>query len=406
MYNLISHLKSIGIFRVCCFLLYLINPFNYGHIFANILILSFIVERKKLIAGLDKNVALLFLFSCVYSLFYLFNLDLGVQFIFIYALYPAAFYLVGKSFINVSIDKKSLFFLFFTIGVFFSFTALISVLIDINLKGFVVIERDVPSIWTGNTIPATNMAAYLVLNMCIPALLVSNFKKTSIYFKVFSLLIFMLSIVCVLRLGSRTQISIFFITFLMSIGYLISKQTVKQNLALIGSIFIVFNLFLGYVSLDKDSDIMSAFAGRMESKKYGANTAGGRTERWSKSVVNLWDKPLGWPVEEFGFSHNLWLDVARVGGTLSFILLAIFTIYNLFKLKKSIVLDKTNIAINTIFIVYGCSFYLLFFVEPIFDGYFSLFILYCFFLGIVNEYLSIGNNENLEQKLKSNNSRY
>lgn len=398
MQNFISHLKAIGIFRVFCFLMYLIDPFNSGHIFANLLIVSFVIQSENLIKSIDRNVVLLFLFSSIYALFYLFNLDLGLQFIIIYAIYPAAFYLVGKSFISAAISQKNTFYLFFTIGVFFSLTALLSVLFDINLKGFVVLERDVPLIWTGETIPATNMASYLVLNMCIPALLVSNFKNTSIKFKILSLAIFVLSIICVLRLGSRTQISIFFITFLISIIYLITKQTVKQNLALIGSIFVLFNIFIGYISLDKDSDIMSAFAGRMESKKYGANTAGGRTERWSKSIVNLWEKPLGWPVDEFGFSHNLWLDVARVGGTLSFVLLCLFTIYNLFKIRKSILLNGTNIPINTIFIVYGSSFYLLFFVEPIFDGYFSLFILYCFFLGLVNEYLRLGRigiNDNL-----------
>jgi hypothetical protein len=393
-----SILNSIGYFRVILFSVYLIDPFSYGYLFGALLILSIITD-SFFIEKLDFNFSLLFLFSICYATFYIFNLELGSQFILIYALFPPGFYLIGKTFSIKTLNSRRLFYLLFASGFIFSLPAMVSVLTSIFDKGFVVIQRDVPMIWGGNTIPATNMAAYFVLNMSIPAFLVAGFKKFSLPLKLLMIATFIISVLCVLRLGSRTQLSIFFITFIISLIYLIRRQTMKQNFTLFGILFLIFNVFLSYVSFDKDSDIMSAFAGRMESKKYGAATAGGRTERWTKSIVNLWDKPLGWSVDDFGFSHNLWFDIARVGGTLSFILLLIFTIKNAVNIKRAIFLIPKNAILNTAFICYGLSFYLLFFVEPIFDGYFPLFVFYCFFLGIVTQYIL--NNETIKKEQKS-----
>lgn len=392
-----SIINSIGYLRVILFLTYLIDPFNYGYLFGALLIISIITD-KLLVEKLDLNFTLLLLFSICYAIFYIFNLELGSQFILIYALFPAGFYLIGKTFNNKSLNNTQLFYLLFASGFIFSLPAMVSVLTSIIDKGFVVIERDVPMIWGGNVIPATNMAAYFVLNMSIPAFLVAGFKKFNLPLKLLMISTFIISVLCVLRLGSRTQLSIFFITFIISLIFLIRRQTVKQNVTLFGILFLIFNVFLSYVSFDKDSDIMSAFAGRMESKKYGAATAGGRTERWTKSIVNLWEKPLGWDVTDFGFSHNLWFDIARVGGTLSFILLLIFTIKNAVNIKKAIFRTPQNALLNTAFICYGLSFYLLFFVEPIFDGYFPLFVFYCFFLGIIAQYNINGKAIKDEQK--------
>ena len=383
----ISFLKTIGYLNIFLFFLYLIDPFSFGYIFGSFLIINILLNHRFFIKNIDQNFFLLIFFSIIYSIFYGFNLNLGTQFILIYAFFPAFFYLIGKIVLDQRASHLQIFKFIFYSSLFFSLPPMISILISILNDGFVVLERDVPMIWSGDKISATNMAAYFLLNMSIPAFLVAYFKKFSFYFKILLIITFITSVICVLRLGSRTQLSIFFITFIASLIYLVRRQTVKQNFILFGVLFFLFNVFLSYVSFDKDSDIMSAFAGRMESKKYGAATAGGRTERWAKSIINLWEKPLGWPVEEFGFSHNLWFDIARVGGTLSFILLLLFTIKNVFQIKKAIALVPKNILLNTFFLCYGLSFYLLFFVEPIFDGYFPVFVLYCFFLGVIAQYI-------------------
>jgi hypothetical protein len=390
----ISYLKSIGHINVVLFFLYIIDPFSFGYVFGALLIINSLLD-KSLLAKLDSNFVLLFLFSVTYATFYIFNLGLGVQFIFIYAFFPSCFYLLGKSFYTPEAKSMDIFKFIFFMGFFFSLPSIISILLIISTDGFVTLERDVALIWGKNAIPATNMAAYFVLNMSIPAFLVAYFKKFTLFYKLLLIITFIITIICLLRLGSRTQLSIFFITFFITLIYLFYKQTMKQNLVLFSFIFLIFNLFLSYVSFSKDSDIMSAFTGRMDSKKYGAATAGGRTERWSKSFINLWEEPVGWPLDEFGFSHNLWFDIARVGGTLSFLLLLLFTVNNLFKIKNAVTINSKNVLLNIMFICYGLSFYLLFFVEPIFDGYFPVFVLYCFFIGFISQYTLVQRKTNL-----------
>lgn len=389
MYSLKTYLKSVGYLNVCLLLLYLIDPFSYGYVFGAVLIVNSLL-KKNLFTKLDGNFLLLLLFSVCYAIFYMFDLNLGSQYVLIYTLFPCSFYLIGKSFHPKGTQSYPLFKFMFLVGLSFSLPSIISILLVINEKGFVTLERDVSLIWNDTIIPATNMAAFFVLNMSIPAFLIAYFKKFNLFYKLLLTITFIISVVCLLRLGSRTQLSIFFITFLVTLVYLIRKQTLKQNLMLFGTLFVLFNVFLSYVSFGKNSDIMSAFTGRMDSKKYGAATAGGRTERWSKSIINLWEEPLGWQLTEFGYSHNMWFDVARVGGTLSFILLLIFTVVNVITIKNAIQTDHKNILLNTIFICYNLSFYLLFFVEPVFDGYFPVFILYCFFLGIISQYIQDG----------------
>tara|TARA_R110002020_G_scaffold91560_2_gene222279 strand:+ start:10411 stop:11601 length:1191 start_codon:yes stop_codon:yes gene_type:complete len=386
----LQYLKKCNFFYVFAFTFYLLDPFSYGYVFAYLLMTMMVLNKGFIANNLDRNFLFLFIFSFVYAIFYAFDLALGVQFIFIYALFPVGFYMLGKYFLNFNPKANNIFLLFYILGILYSLPAMLSVLGSIIADGFVVVERDVPMIWDGHIIPATNMASYFALNMCIPSILLVKFKKSTFFFKVISIAVFVLSIICILRLGSRTQISIMAITFLVSLIYMIRKQSVSQNLVLFGFLFLVINGLLGYVSFDKDSDVMSAFAGRMDSKKYGAATAGGRTERWEKSLINLVEKPLGWKVEEFGFSHNLWFDVARVAGTLAFFLLIIYTLRSFFQIKKAIGFQPNNLLINLMFLSLGMSFYLLFFVEPIFDGYFTMFILFCFYMGSVNKYLENG----------------
>lgn len=301
-------------------------------------------------------------------------------------LFPCGFYLVGKYFVHQLNSPQKIYYVLFLIGVVFSLTTLISVLINIYTKGFVQLSRDVPVFWDGHIIPATNMSALLTLNMCIPALLVVSFKRYSTFLKLFSICLFLLSAICVLRLGSRTQLGITLLTLIITVLYLFTKQSAVKNAIMFLGLFSLVNVIFSYLTLDKDSDILSAYASRMDSKEFGAATAGGRTERWLKSMENLIQEPLGWSVKEFGFSHNLWFDVARVGSVLAFIILVIYSIKAVKQIKRSISLDKSAIPLNTMFLVYGLSFFLLFMVEPIFDGYFAIFVFFCFYMGVVSKY--------------------
>lgn len=368
---------------VVLLILYFIDPFNYGFVFGYLTFLFLFGGGKVIFKYVDKSGILLLVFSVIYGLFYAFNPFSGTQFIFIYTLLPITFYLVGKVIANNLKTPNQRYFFFVGISTVFSLVALISVLINIAEGGFVQSKRDVPLLW-GETPNATGTAAYLFANMCIPALFIFSAKKK--YFKINLLLIilFVLSFVSVLRLGSRTQIGIALIVLISSIIYKSSKLSPIKNILLFGSFFLIINVLIGYISIDKDSDLLASYATRMDSKTNGASSAGGRTELWEKSIANLFQEPLGWDLYDFGYSHNMWLNAARVGTIFAFLSLLLFTIVSIKNTLKFLNAKHISSEIKNLVLCLFIAFHLQFLVEPILDGSFHLFAYFCLFQGIVN----------------------
>ncbi|WP_423998826.1 hypothetical protein [Maribacter sp. IgM3_T14_3] len=386
---MLSIIKKIGLGPIVLLTLYLIDPFNFGFAFGYLIFIYFFLSGKAILPLLDKDIVFITLFTAVYAVYYSFNPISGSQFIFIYLLFPPTFYLLGKLISNKINNFENIYKILLLIATIYSLIALISVLLNIYNVGFYQVNRDVSMIWSHDPMNATGMAAYLFANMCLPGIILFSFKKNKHSENLILILIYALSLIAVLRLGSRTQLGITLITLFVSIFYFLAKQSiVKKAISLI--MLTVFTILsISYISINSKSDIFSAYADRMDSKKYGAGTAGGRTERWTKSIENLIDKPLGWDVTEFGYSHNLWLDAARVGTVICFILLVWFSIrstINVYKVTKNKILP---LRLKNLTLIYFIAFYLQFFVEPILDGSIQLFVFYCLFQGIINESLTL-----------------
>lgn len=367
-------------------ILYLIDPYKIGFVFGYVIALILLININQLSKYFDRFAMLLTIFSVIYSLFYTFKPELGTQFIFIYALSPVAFYLLAQLMYESKARITKNQFSLIILALALSFTSILSVGKILLTRGFDILNRNVPNFWNGVEENATYTGGLLMLNMTFLGILLFSWKKLKSWQSITTLVIFIISLLCVLRLGSRTQLLIVVFGVITSVFYLISRQSIKKNFFLVLAMFVAINIGLGYLSLDKDSDFIAAYTDRMDSKKYGANTAGGRTERWEKSFVNLFEKPLGWELDEFGYSHNLWLDVLRVGGVLSFILLVIISFLSIKLLYEKYRSNKTidpYLGTLTVFIV---AFNLLFLVEPIFEGYFQIFVFYCFLIGLLKIY--------------------
>lgn len=372
-------------------LLFALDLYTFGFVFGYLLLIYHALEFKRTLKKFDRTASALFIFSVIYSLFYSFNPTLGSQFILIYALLPTTFYIVGKTIYesNNSNDYLSRFWIMILIGVFLSFASATSVWIDIFNKGFVTLERNVVNIWTNQVDNATNMAAAFTMNMGIPGILIIGYKK--IKNKALILLLFaiyLISITCVLRLGSRTHLAITIFAIAVAIIYRFKKQSLKQNLAMFLILFVGINLAFSYLSFNSESDLLSSYADRMESKTHGANTAGGRTERWAKSLEYMFKKPLGWDLNEFSFAHNMWFDALRVGGIIAFIFLLIFTLKVIRKLNYLYTLSTKGNLIDGQLLIYGVCFLLVFFVEPILEGYFTVFSIFCLVLGFSSSHIA------------------
>tara|TARA_R110002012_G_scaffold74542_3_gene188943 strand:- start:219 stop:1394 length:1176 start_codon:yes stop_codon:yes gene_type:complete len=379
-------IRKIGVPFVALFFIYLLNPYGLN-IYVGYLIAALIfLQRDFLIKNVDVGFWLLFVFSVIYAAFFSFDPIAGNQYIVIYAIVPGAFYLLGKYFVRkFSQDTDKIFFILLISSVVFSSTGVLSVGSVISDSGFVEVDRNLPNFWTGQITPATKMGAFFTLIMCIPALIIARTVKVNLTAKVLLLGLFAISVLCVLRIGSRTQLGVFIITFLVSLFYLIPRQKFKRNIVIFSIIFLLIFYVSTKVSFDLDQDWLAAYANRMEDSQDLAS-GGGRTDRWIKSMEYLFTKPLGWSEDEFGHAHNLWFDVLRIGGFISFFSLIFFTIYSFKTVYIAILKNKEKISFNNQLIVYTLAFTLVFTVEPILEGTFDFFAFFCFFIGVVKKY--------------------
>ncbi|MEQ8422594.1 MAG: O-antigen ligase family protein [Arenibacter algicola] len=383
---LFNYINSIGFVLSGLLALYLLDPFNKGFLFGYLLVILIILKKKYISQNLDGDVFLLTLFSIIYAIFYTFEPLAGNQYIVIYALFPQSFYLLGKYLASNIKDPKTLFIILFYIASIFSFSAVISVFLNFREGGFAQLDRTIPMFWNDQPTSATIMGGFLTLNMCIPAILISGHRQISILNKIIAALLFVISLICAIRLGSRTQLVIFLFTSIVSVLYIFPRQTYKQNMYLFIFIIMCIGFILRNVSFDLNADWLTTFAGRMSGGSGDVASGGGRTQRWIKSFEYLFTHPLGWDAKEFGYSHNMWLDVLRAGGIIPFLLLIIYTLKSIFQIKKTVLLKKENSLINGQILSYGIAFFLLFMVEPIFEGLFSLFVVFCLYKGILNKY--------------------
>ncbi|TDT44753.1 hypothetical protein CLV90_1831 [Maribacter spongiicola] len=392
------YLKPMPIMVIGLLFLYLLNPFNYGYVPGYILTGLIFINKSFIVKNLDGDFFLLLLFSFIYALFYSFDYESqGKQFIAIYAITPPFFYLTGKYLTKDKPSPQILFYLLFGTGVIFSLSALISVFLNYLDGGFAQIERTIGMFWDNRPVSATGMGAFFTMNMCIPALLILSKGKKSKIFNMTGVIIFIITLICTIRLGSRTQLGIFLIMTALSVFYMLPKQSFKQSFILFNIIGITIYYISTKVSFNLNADWLTTFAGRMENGSSDIASGGGRTERWVKSFEYLFTHPLGWEVNEFGYSHNLWLDVLRLGGVLPFFILIIFTIKSFNKIKQVTSLNPKNTYFNGQVLVYALSFLLLFMVEPIMEGAFTSFVLFCLFMGIINKYNdNILNDQRLE----------
>lgn len=381
-----KYLKSLGIPLLGCLFLYLLDPFYLGFVFGWLLVVFLYLKKEFLLGNLDGNFVLILAFSIIYALFYSFDYQAnGRQFIINYALIPPGFYLLGKYIVNSYSSHKHIFKFLILIGFVFSLSAMVSVLIIFSKTGFNSLDRNLPMFWNGNIVSATNMGAFFLFNMCLPGLLLIRQLKLGLSFKIFGGVIYFLSLICVLRLGSRTQLVISLLATLICVFYSVKKQSLKKNTPMFIMIVILGVIIATNVSFDKNADWMTLFASRMDDSNNVAS-AGGRSYRWERAMTNIFTKPLGWSKNEFGFSHNLWFDVAMVAGVIPMLLLMLFSVKSLLQIRRSLKIAPGEITFNALVVVFSISIFLLLAVEPIMVGYFKLFSVFCIFVGIIVAY--------------------
>ena len=364
-----------------------INPFFYGYRIAILFILYIFFKIKYFYPIVDRSLFYLFFFSLSYEFIQLSNVNVvekNIISILLNIFIPSVLYLIGKYISTYYPSTQIILFFLFFIAFFFSIVPMISILMQISNNGFIVGTRSMYLIWDKNIlINATGLGSFFLLNMV--AIGIINIKKELIVEKWINrgvVALFIFSFICVLRLGSRTQLVVASLSLLLSYLLNLRKQSLLKNIFLLiiftGIIYFIVN------NINEESTIMKFYADRMDNNEFGLETAGGRTERWVHSIEAILTNPWGWEFSRYGYAHNLWLDVARVSGIIPFLILILFTISSIKSFILSLKALRNNLFIRIYILVYFLGFYALFFVEPVMEGVYLLFLLFCVFTGLIS----------------------
>jgi hypothetical protein len=380
-------------------LIFLINPYGKGILVSYILIYYLVSKKEYLKNNVDKNAVWLLIFSVTYSLFYSFNPMGGIQYILIYATSPFVFYMSGKYFYTHYLSEEVYYFLLLFISIGFSVIPIVSIINHIINDGFIG-PRNVSLIWNDEVRGATGLASYLTMNIALlGTLFVQKTTKFESKIKLISSLVFIISLLCILRLQSRTQLFISLVMVLLSVFYLIFNQSLKRNIILVFTIIIVVVII--FQSHLLDIVFLLDFQNRFQDTN-DLITAGSRMGYWIGGFENIIAHPFGWNSYQGTGGHNLWIDVARMGGIFSFIPFCLFTISS-FALVIQIIKISKNHFFNVTILVYFLGLMIVFFAEPIIDGMYQLFIIYCFFIGILSGFVKRWHLELLRSRYKFKN---
>lgn len=332
---------------------------------------------------------LLLCFSFFYLLLTLFNREIDSKDIYGYLICPFSFFSFGR-YIVVNFSKPpyklELFFLLTIIStsiIFYYYSYLDFMVVGVeNTTRKLIIEGTVDKNATYyGLVGSVGLAGISVFiyqmkfrqNLCLYGLLLAG----------------ILSILSIMHLVNRTGLFLVASTLLLLLVY---KKTGVKSFSFTNVMFIiVISVVLSYVIMNYfSSDIVNAYSNRADSME----GAGRRSWRWALGLDNLIVHPMGWSTlqgYQTLYCHNLWLDVSRSAGVIPFIILVYYSYIDV-KHFFAVLKDKNKNIVAFILLSYFTVFTLSSFVEPVIDGYFLYFCLYCMVGGCLNQYYKESKN--------------
>lgn len=297
---------------------------------------------------------------------------------------PAVLYAGGKWLGYCSRNGFDAYFSFFLIGSVMAMLPMLSILRDISLFGFDGGTRSIVYIGVEQEFSATVLGGMMILTVAFGGVAFSIAKQVGILSSGLVFIGFGLAVFSAARLGSRTLLLIALVSFLIGLLLnIVSKNNVRYYFYSVLLILIAIGLV--FVGLE-DFGLDNYFKDRIGTSDYGADTAGGRLFQWQDSLSLLAVSPLGWGIGEVGYAHNFWLDAARNGGWISFLFSLVLTLMFVRSLYDSIISNPGDSVYRTGALCVAVSFFMLFMVEPILDGFPYVFGVFCCFWGIVNSF--------------------
>ncbi|WP_303964824.1 hypothetical protein [Sporosarcina ureae] len=328
-------------------------------------------------------------FCVVYAVVHYFYHFSSKGIIIMYLTYPITLYVLG--YIVTRGESKKMYQYLVVIIVSFTLVGFLSLMNTVSIYGDMTNaiqafggRRLVMNIWDNSLISATGINTSLSFGLAMLPIIFLKDKgnKKSNIVRVIAFLSFLASTYCVIQLGNRTGLGIIILSIL--VAFFLIHNNGKKILVISTSVTIFFIMKIGF---DKDIlGIRSAWEttllyARLESAELGSDS---RITTWLDTLNGLVVNPMGGKETSISitYAHNLWLDVAFEGGIFPFALLIIFTIISIISLvqfqkyKHPLILQGLVLTIIT-------AFFITFMVEPIIQGWFTYFNIFCFIVGMM-----------------------
>lgn len=366
---------------------YFIDLKGYG-VFAMFLLFPFMLISHLLSKNFDKNSLILLIFSLTFvSFLFIYRNAYSVVYsiLFSYLIFPVMMYSLGKYFQKKYYSDSSFYKIVFFVLIMFSFIAFISIASDISKNGYMSLERNIHLLNSKSSMAAS---ATLVNSMIVPFLALCGTllvpvskadKKCKYVFLLFSVIALVFSV----RLGSRTGLVVFVLSPVLNFIFFRRYIPIKRRLFY----FVLLSIFFVYVSKIsmEDSDMFFSYQDRLASADFGNNSAGGRTAKWEDGFNNMIKYPMGVVanVPGISYSHNFWLDIARVAGVIPMFFMLVFCIRMLYITYKLIKKQSVSMLKKSILLSLNIGFFSVFAVEPIIEANFTFVSVYFFFSGMV-----------------------
>ena len=335
----------------------------------------YVFYERKISKIFLLNIFILFFFSLFYFLnsYYLGQEDL-------YAIigkfaYPSIFLLLGYySSLKEEINEEYVFFysalglLLFSILSYFYSTIVFGSYANVLERGG---GRILYSFWDNSPYAATLINGYLAIFISLLFYYIINFNNDRFFY--IKTILSCSALYIGFSLGNRTALLIASISFLTFIIF-----SVKEKIKIRWNVLILLIVSSSVFLLKNFSE--SLFSNRVEDL---SATDDPRMRAWSEGISIISNNFLG-SIDKtsVGFAHNLWIDVGIGGGIVPFLLLIMFSLIN-FLMIIFLVIYKEKSKIDYLLIYSFIAFFITFMLEPIFQGLFKLFCLYCLFVGIL-----------------------
>jgi len=351
---------------------------------------------------MDSSFRWLVVFSLSFTFIWSYNSDFELGKTIYFVFYPPLFYLLGGYFIDKSINFNSIIKILLILIIAYSVIYLSNTIYDTINYGLINPLRSV-GINDDSLLGAKFQQVRASLAIAgVGLFFVPTVNSIEKKIKYFFLLLSFLGLFATIHYVNRTGLALALFSVLIVSFKIIKKRSVLVGMFLVGLFLIIITIYL--VNLSSVQGFIESYEIRELSDEDNSSTFGGRVVRWYWALNIVSTHPWGdISNSQYGYAHNLWLDVGRLSGIIPFISLIVFTVRSIIRAGKIVINKRLPMFFSCVLITLNLTFLLQSFVEPILESDPIFFCLFVLILGMQNFLLkkinsNLKNHNNLDNK--------